>query len=108
MKPYRFLEEADQEFQEHIGYFLNNSISAADRFVVEVEAAVRDIRTYPEIGSHITRLVRQRVLTGFKYSILYVDTSAEIIIVAVAPHRRRPGYWRKRLLLLRRTDVESE
>ena len=97
MKAYRFLEEADQEFQEHLGYFLGHSIAAAERFVSEMEVAVRDIRTYSEIGSRISGVVRQKVLTGFDYSILYVDTPAEIVVVAVAPHRRRPGYWRKRL-----------
>jgi plasmid stabilization system protein ParE len=102
LKAYRFLEEAEQEFHEHLGYFIGYSRGAAGRFVSEVEAAVRDIREYPHVGAPISRLVRQRVLTGFKYSILYVDTPTEIIIVAIAPHRRRPGYWRIRLRNLRR------
>ena len=95
MKAYRFLEEADQEFQEHIGYFISHSLTAAENFVDA--GAVRDIREYPQVGAPISPIVRQRVLTGFRYSILYVDTPDEIIIVAVAPHRRRPGYWRRRL-----------
>ena len=102
MKAYRFLEEADQEFQEHIGYFLSHSLMAAEKFVDEVGVAVHDIRRYPQVGSPISPIVRQRVLTGYKYSILYVDTPSEIIIVAVAPHRRRPGYWRRRLRHLKR------
>lgn len=102
MKAHRFLEDADQEFQEHIGYFLGHSPTTAEKFVSEVERAVRDIREFPDSGSPISRLVRQRVLRAFKYSVLYVDTPAEIIIVAVAPHRRRPGYWRKRLRDLQR------
>lgn len=97
MKAYRFLEEADQEFQENIGYFISHSLTAAENFVDEVAEAVRDIREYPQVGTPISPIVRQRVLTDFKYSILYVDTPDEIIIVAVAPHRRRPGYWRRRL-----------
>ncbi len=68
MKAHRFLEEADQEFQEHIGYFLGYSQTAAGRFVSEVEGAVRDIREYPQTGSPISRIVRQRVLTGFHYA----------------------------------------
>jgi len=97
LKAYRFLEEADQEFQEHIGYYLGRSLAAAENFIREVELAVRQIREYPQIGSPLVRNVRQRVLAGFMYSVLYVDTPAEIIVIAVAPHRRRPGYWRKRL-----------
>lgn len=102
MKPYRYLEEADQEFQEHIGYFDGVSRAVARKFVDDVEAAVNEIRQYPQIGALLTRHVRKRVLTGFKYSLLYIDTPNEIIIVAVAPHRRRPGYWRKRLRLFNR------
>jgi toxin ParE1/3/4 len=97
LKAYRFLEEADQEFQEHIGYFISHSLNAAEKFVHEVRLAVDDIRQYPQVGSPISPIVRQRVLTRFRYSILYVHTDDEIIIVAVAPHRRRPGYWRRRL-----------
>lgn len=102
MKAYRFLEEADQEFQEQVGYYLALSRTTAENFVSEVDAAVRNIREYPEIGSPISRTVRQRVLHDFKYSVLYVDTPTEIIVVAVAPHRRRPRYWRRRLRNLQR------
>lgn len=102
MKPYRYLEEADQEFQEHIGYFDNISRTVARKFVDEVEAVVTMIRQHPQIGVPLTRRVRTRIVTGFKYSVLYVDTTDEIVIVAVAPHRRRPGYWRKRLKQMRR------
>jgi toxin ParE1/3/4 len=97
LKAYRFIEEADQELQEHIGYFISNSLNAATKFVDEVRLAVDDIRQYPQVGSPISSIVRQLVLTSFRYSILYVNTDDEIIIVAVAPHRRRPGYWRRRL-----------
>jgi toxin ParE1/3/4 len=102
LKAYRFLVEARHEFQEQIGYFDGLSPARGDRFVDAIEAAIRDIRTYPRIGSPIARTVRQRVLRAFPYSVLYVDTPDEIIIVAVAPHKKRPGYWRKRLRNLRR------
>jgi hypothetical protein len=76
LKAYRTLEEADQEFQEYIGYLDGVSRIVATKFVDEVEAAVSDIRQYPQIGAPLTRLVRRRVLTGFKYSLLYVDASS--------------------------------
>ena len=40
MKAYRFLDEADQELHEQIGYFLSRSLTAAEKFVGEVEAAL--------------------------------------------------------------------
>lgn len=97
MKPYRFLKEAYAEFQEHVTYFDEQAPSVTDQFVADVYAAVRAIREYPEIGSPMTRTVRKMVLRAFRYNVLYVNGLHEIIIVAVAPHKRRPGYWRKRL-----------
>lgn len=97
MKRYRFLDEADDEFQEHIRYFDGSSRDLGDKFIDEVDAAVRDIREYPEIGPVLAGRVRKRVLHSLPYTVLYVDRPEEIIIVAVAPDKRRPGYWRRRL-----------
>jgi len=36
---------------------------------------------------------RRRVLRRFPYSIVFLLEPAEIVIVAVAHHKRRPGYW---------------
>jgi hypothetical protein len=41
--------------------------------------------------------VRKFVLRVFPFNVYYVDAPSEVIIVAVAAHRRRPGYWRRRL-----------
>jgi len=65
LKAYRFLTEADQEFQEHIGYFDGHSRALGDKFVADVESAITDVRQYPQIGSPVSRIVRQRVLNGF-------------------------------------------
>jgi plasmid stabilization system protein ParE len=101
VKPYRFLEEADAEFQEQIAYFDEQAGGLGDRFVADVEATVGNIREYPESGSQLSGNVRKRVLRVFKYNILYVNTPEEIVIVAVAPHKRHPRYWRERLRKIR-------
>ncbi|HKR64664.1 MAG TPA: type II toxin-antitoxin system RelE/ParE family toxin [Thermoanaerobaculia bacterium] len=97
MKRYRYLEEAEQELQEQIGYFDGVSRAVALRFVDAVEKAISEIRRHPQIGAAIGRHVRKRVLTRFPHSILYIDAADEIVIVAIAPGRRHPRYWRKRL-----------
>jgi hypothetical protein len=37
------------------------------------------------------------VLKRFPYDIVVRELSEEILVVAVAHHSRRPGYWRDRL-----------
>jgi plasmid stabilization system protein ParE len=73
LKPHRYLDEAEQEFRDQIGYFDGISRAVAIRFVDEIERAVDEIREHPRIGAPLGRLLRRRVLTGFKYSVLYVD-----------------------------------
>lgn len=101
MKPYRFLEEADAEFFAAIAYYDAASRATGDAFITAVETAVRHVRAYPEIGPRIMKDVRKRVIAAFPYSLLYVNDPDEIIVIAVAPHKRRPRYWRERLRQIR-------
>jgi len=97
VKPYRFLEEADEEFHDQIRYYDEQADGLGDRFIADVENVVAQICTYPMSGTPVPRNLRRRVLAVFKYNIFYIDTPDEVIIVAVAPHKRKPGYWRDRL-----------
>lgn len=40
---------------------------------------------------------RQWIMDRLPYSIIYVDGDESIRIIAFAHHKRKPGYWRKRL-----------
>ena len=50
------------------------------------------------MGKALTSRVRTFRLRTFRYNVVYVIDGDEIVIVAVAHHRRRPGYWRGRLV----------
>ena len=41
--------------------------------------------------------VRHHVLRRFPYSVIYLVEAAEVVILAVAHQKRRPGYWLPRL-----------
>jgi toxin ParE1/3/4 len=97
VKRYRLLDEAEAELEEQVAYFDQQSAGLGDRFIADVEAAVRSICEYPESGSRLSRNVRKRVLRVFHFNILYINEPEEVVVIAVAPHKRRPGYWRKRL-----------
>lgn len=47
MKPYRFLEEADAEFQEQIAYFNRQVDGLGLRFVVDVEGTIASSSRVP-------------------------------------------------------------
>lgn len=65
-------------------------------FLSEVRRAVELIESRPRIGSQISRDTRRSLLRRFPYSVIYGLDEDQLVIVAIAHHRRRPGYWRER------------
>lgn len=51
----------------------------------------------PAPGAAGRRGAKRLVLKRFPYDVVIADRGAEIVVVAVAHHSRRPGYWRRRL-----------
>lgn len=41
--------------------------------------------------------IRRRILRQFPYSIFYIVEDDNVVIIAIAHHKRRPGYWLPRL-----------
>jgi len=70
--------------------------SLADAFELELDAAVRLLMRFPGLGTPGPRGTRSLRLDRFPYSVCYRVGVDEIMLVALAHHRRRPGYWRKR------------
>ena len=65
-------------------------------FIAEFERTANQILTNPMIGAIFRGDRRRYSLRRFPYSLIYQITAEEIRIIAVAHHRRRPGYWAKR------------
>jgi toxin ParE1/3/4 len=65
-------------------------------FVAEFERTANLILTNPMLGAVFSSTRRRHFLRRFPYSIIYQITAKELRVIAVAHHRRRPGYWSKR------------
>jgi plasmid stabilization system protein ParE len=69
-------------------------------FVLEVERAVAQIAETPEAWPVCPQDARARwlVLSRFPFSVVYVvGPGREVVIVAFAHMKRRPGYWQERM-----------
>jgi hypothetical protein len=93
----RFLEPARTEVEEAIVYFDEQRPGLGDRFEHDLGDIVAFITARPLSGKQLTYNVRQVGLRTFRYNVIYAVDGEELIIVAVAHHRRRPGYWLGRL-----------
>jgi len=97
----RFLKPAEAELEEAVAYFDEQRPGLGDRFEQDLQSTVTFITDRPLSGKPQTKLVRMFRLRTFRYNVVYVVDRDEVVIVAVAHHRRRPGYWLSRLTLLR-------
>jgi plasmid stabilization system protein ParE len=84
------LREAAEFYRQQAGAALSQSLFA------EFEHAVGLLLRYPGLGAVWRYGKRRIVMRRFPFSVIYTVVEAEIRILAVAHHSRRPGYWRGR------------
>jgi len=95
-------DAAREELREAALFYERNREGWGDVFLDAVDAAVASILdatiswgfyddrvTVPQLYS--------RSVHGFPYDLIYVATDSDVVILAYAPERRRPGYWSDRL-----------
>jgi plasmid stabilization system protein ParE len=96
-RPFRFHPAAQSEARESARWYRDRSRQAAANFRAAVTNAVRTIVQSPERWTKYLYGTRRFIMDTFPFSIIYLDDSDEIEIVAVAHHKRRPGYWKDRI-----------
>jgi plasmid stabilization system protein ParE len=85
---------AEAEISSALHWYASRSKRAAAGFVREVDRAVTLIASGPELWPEYDSNTRRYSLRKYPYSIIYRQTADIVQIVAVAHHRRKPGYWR--------------
>ena len=97
MRAVRYVDEASEEFLHGVAYFTTVSPRLGRRFDEAVQKAEALAAEFTDAGFPY-KFGSRRVFPGkFKFSIVDVVREDEVVILAVAPFRRRPGYWRPRL-----------
>lgn len=93
----RFLPDAEAELLHEVAYYARARTGTAIRFQVAVEASIGRATHHPAGGAPAPGGTRCMLVKGFPFSIVYRAGEAELLVVAIAPHRRRPGYWLQRV-----------
>jgi plasmid stabilization system protein ParE len=92
----RFHYEAIEEAEAAQRWYSERSLVAARAFTAELSHAVEIVSESPERWPRFSVNTRRYVLPRFPFSLVYRMKDNVIEIVAVAHHKRRPGYWRHR------------
>jgi toxin ParE1/3/4 len=104
IKSVRLDSEAQEEIDAAVTWYDAESqrMQLGDELLEELNRAIRRVGVRPSSFGFASGVaarygVRRCSLERFPYALVFVELTDEIRILAVAHHRRRPGYWRGRL-----------
>jgi plasmid stabilization system protein ParE len=69
----------------------------ADDFESTLDGSIELLAQQPQIGTPIIRGLRSFTMRRFPFNLIYADEFERVYILALAHHKRRSGYWLKRL-----------
>jgi plasmid stabilization system protein ParE len=97
-RPTRSSQPASDEFKEAVRWHEARRPGLGSESFDEVGATLATIEATPEIGTTISAdgQTRRALVGRFPYQVVYRLTPTEIVIVAIAHLKRRPGYWKNR------------
>jgi toxin ParE1/3/4 len=102
MRSVRVLELAATEAAEAAGWYESNRKGLGADFREEFRLALNKLREKPVPGRPWPgrlgeRGVKRIAMRRFPFFLVFVNVESGSVVLAVAHHRRRPGYWRNRI-----------
>lgn len=85
-----------REVEDAQGWYEERSLFAASAFLRVLSTAVQRLREGPHRYPSAEAGTRRILLERFPFTVYYRVSSDTLTIVAVAHHKRRPGYWSAR------------
>ncbi|MFQ5644947.1 MAG: type II toxin-antitoxin system RelE/ParE family toxin [Thiogranum sp.] len=86
------INEADAAF----GWYAQRSLLAARAFTQELNHSVEIVQEDPDRWPRFGTRARRYVMPRFPFSLIYRLKGQEVEIIAIAHHKRKPGYWHSR------------
>jgi len=93
----RYHEDARLELLHEVRFYTSISHRLGERFDKAIRRAEVLAAEFPESGSPYKHGTRRIFPKKFPFSVVYTTYEAEVLILAIAPFKRKPGYWRTRL-----------
>src|SRR5258708_1404832 len=97
MSGYRFLSPAEEEMVQASLFYDAASSGLGNDFLDDVQQAIDRLCEYPQVGEAVASGLRRMLLHRFPFCIIYSVEVDLILIIAIAHHGRRPGYWQFRV-----------
>lgn len=93
-----FLHPAAREFEEAFDWYAQRSTRAAEGFREAIRSAIqRAIESPTSAGFLVGRRARKVRLDPYRYGLIYFAHGKFLYVVAIAPNRKPPHYWVRRI-----------
>jgi toxin ParE1/3/4 len=92
-----FLDPAEDEFLDAVGYYNREGEGLGYKFAAEVGRTIGRIIEYPNAWASLSRRTRRCRTNRFPYGVVFQVRSDIILIVAVMHLHRDPESWKDRL-----------
>jgi plasmid stabilization system protein ParE len=92
-----FLTPANQEFLAVVDFYEAQAPGLGEDFILDVEASLKLITDFSNLGSRGPAGTRRIHLHRFPYSLVYRSDGDVLWVIAVEHQRRRPGFWMDRI-----------
>jgi len=102
MRKVRILQDAADEAIAAANWYDKECEGLGAEFANAVEIVIDLIEEdtlplSPMPGKAGAKGVKRLILKRFPYDIVVTESTGEVIVIAVAHHSRKPGYWRQRI-----------
>jgi toxin ParE1/3/4 len=97
VKPLGIHPAAEAEIWAELEYYDGKRFGLGRELRFEIRAAFAYIQRNPQGFAADRNKVRRCLLKRFPFSVVFVDETDLIWVLALAHHKRRPNYWKKRL-----------
>ena len=97
--PIRIGSLASAELTEAVRWYESKHRGLGGELLDEVTKPIDRLSSNPETGRPMSadQNTRRLLVSRFPYHLVYHIRPAEIVLVAVAHLKRRPGYWKNRM-----------
>jgi plasmid stabilization system protein ParE len=94
---WRLHSDAAVEHEEQVTYYEERRVGLGARYHSATMLAITSACQTP-LRFRVVRPpdIRKVSLRGFPYSVIYREADSVVQVLAVAHHRREPGYWARR------------
>ena len=91
-----FHSAAIREADAAVSWYAQRSLLAARAFTLELDHSVKMVQEAPERWPQFGLRARRYVMPRFPFSLIYRLKGHGVEIIAIAHHKRKPGYWHSR------------